>query len=406
MKILQINANESPGRRFNGLSIAPLLKKYDVHSKHLVWEKDTDNPDVLSFGGPLVTNTNRIIKKIERTFSLQSVLYLNSSRLLKMPAFQEADLIHLHIIHTGYFNLSDLKHITAKKPTVWTLHDPWPLTGHCIHPKECERWKIGCGSCPDLKTQIPLSIDTTRLLFNYKKNSYKKAQLELIVASKWMKDMVEQSPMFENAKIHQLPFGIDLNFFSPIYEKSARAKFNIEDDTIVISFRGVYFNEYKGVSYIIDALKQIQTKQKICLIITNSQNFNLYTDLHNRFRIINFDWIDDEELMRDIMAASDIFLMPSLAETFGLMALEALASNTAIIVFDGTALPDVVFAPDVGIVVPSRDHHALTKSLQNLIDNKEERKKRKILGREIAEKYYDQEIHVKNLVEIYKNLIK
>ena len=44
MKILQVTAYESPGSRFHGLAITPLLKEYGVESKHLIWQKDSNNP--------------------------------------------------------------------------------------------------------------------------------------------------------------------------------------------------------------------------------------------------------------------------------------------------------------------------------------------------------------------------
>lgn len=403
MKILQVNGYETPGRRFNGLSIAPLLKKHGIDSRHIVWQKDTDNPEVLDFGGKFVYATNKILKKIERLTSLQSMLYTNGSRLIQMPAFQEADLIHLHIIHSGYFSISDLRSISNLKPTVWTLHDPWALTGHCIHPMDCERWKTGCGKCPDLKTQIPLLFDTTRFLFNYKKNVYKKSKLEIIVASKWMKDMVEQSPMFENANIHRIPFGLDLKFYSPFYKDSARKRLNISEDYIVISFRAVN-NEYKGLKHILEALELLDTDQKICIIASNGHQQKISKHLSNRFWVIEFDWINDEELMRDIMAASDIFLMPSIAEAFGLMAVEALACGKPIIVFEGTALPEVTFAPDVGIAVPKRNTGALHRAIKQLVDNRTERENRGKQGRVIAEKFYDQSKYVRDLAELYQKL--
>ena len=51
MKILQINAYESPGRRFNGLSLTPLLKARGLDSTHLIWARDTNDPSVLFWPG-------------------------------------------------------------------------------------------------------------------------------------------------------------------------------------------------------------------------------------------------------------------------------------------------------------------------------------------------------------------
>jgi glycosyltransferase involved in cell wall biosynthesis len=327
MKILQVNGYESPGRRFSGLSITPLLKKYGIESRHLIWEKDTQNPEILTFEGAIARKINRVINKIERITSLQSVLHLNASRMIKMPAFKEADLIHLHIISSGYFSISDLSKITKLKPTVWTLHDPWAMTGHCIHPFDCKRWMTGCGNCPDLTSHIPLAKDNTRFLFNYKRAAYKRSDFDIIVASKWMQDMVNNSPMFENKLVHLVPFGLDLNFFSAAACPNARKLFDILGNALVICFR-VEQNEFKGVPYIIQALERIKSKQPICLL-TLSSGGALLQQFADRFQIVNLGWTNDEELVREALVAADIFLMPSVAEAFGMMAIEAFKKSGA-----------------------------------------------------------------------------
>ena len=399
MKVLQVNGYESPGRRFNGLSITPLLKRYGIESRHLVWEKDTQNPEVLTFEGVGTRKINRLINRVERIASLQSMLYRNAAQMMKMPAFKEADLLHLHIIHSGYLSLSDLPKITKQKPTVWTLHDPWAMTGHCVYPFECKRWMTGCGNCPDLNTPFPLLMDTTRFLYNYKRRAYKASKFDVIVASKWMRDMVEASPLFEDVDIHQLPFGLDLNFFSPVAAPSARKRFGIPEDALVICFRAVD-NEFKGLPYIIQALERVNAKQPVCLLTFNSKG--LLERFASRFQLVELGWTNDEELVRDALVASDIFLMPSIAEAFGAMAIEAFACGKPVIVFEGTSLPEVTFAPDVGMSVPMRDGEALFQALQHLIDNPSEREERGRKGRMMAELHYGDDMHARRMAEVYR----
>jgi len=400
-KVLQVNGYESPGRRFNGLSITPLLKKNGIESRHLVWEKDTQNPEVLTFEGGLARKFNKLLNRVERVTSLQSVLYSNAAQMMKMQAFKEADLLHLHIIHSGYFSLFDLPKITQQKPVVWTLHDPWAMTGHCIYPFECKRWMTGCGSCPDLKAPFPLLMDTTSFLFNYKQRAYKKSKFDIIVASKWMRDMVEASPLFEDVDIHQIPFGLDLDFFSPATAPDARKRFGIPEDALVICFRAVG-NEFKGLPYIIQALERISSKQPVCLLTFNDKG--LMERFANRFQIVDLGWTNDEELARDAFVAADIFLMPSTAEAFGVMAIEALACSKPVIVFEGTSLPEVIFAPDVGISVPMHDGYALFLALQRLIDNPKEREERGRKGRMVAELHYSDELYAQRLAEVYRKV--
>lgn len=447
MKILQINGYESPGRRFNGLSLTPLLKARGIDSTHLIWAKDTCDPAVLSWaekGGRInwLVNSvkrslssrqwfsrvfrigkrnvslhkvfnlidrlslqrwfNRVAGKVEGILSLQSVLYLNSLWLTRMSAYKEADLLHLHIIHSGYLSLWALPGITRQKPTVWTLHDPWAMTGHCVYPFDCTRWQSKCGDCPRLKTHMPLRADRTEFLFRYKRHVFSKSKFDVIVASRWMLNMVQSSPLFEGVCVHHVPFGLDLEFFSEVAAPDARKRFGIPDDALVICFRSDT-NEFKGLSHIIQVLDRIRCDQPVCLLTFAMKG--LMDRFAGSFQLVELGWLNDEAFMRDAFVAADIFLMPSIAEAFGVMAIEAMACGKPVISFDDTALAEVTFAPDVGVSVPMGDTEALLGALQRLIDHPEERRERGRKGRLIAEKYYDAEIQADKLAEIYRIVV-
>jgi glycosyltransferase involved in cell wall biosynthesis len=124
----------------------------------------------------------------------------------------------------------------------------------------------------------------------------------------------------------------------------------------------------------------------------------------DRFQLVELGWTNDEELARDAFVASDIFLMPSIVEAFGVMAIEAFACGKPVIVFEGTSLPEVTFAPEVGVSVPMHDGEGLYRALQHLIDNPAEREERGRKGREIAEKHYGDDLYAQRLAEIYKTV--
>jgi glycosyltransferase involved in cell wall biosynthesis len=117
-------------------------------------------------------------------------------------------------------------------------------------------------------------------------------------------------------------------------------------------------------------------------------------------------WVNDDMLLRDFTAASDIFLMPSIAEAFGVMAIEAMASSVPVIVFEDTALPETTYSPEAGITVPSKNYIALRDAIQNLINFPQERDRRGSAGRRIAELQYGEEKFVKNLAELYFKKLK
>ena len=402
MNILQVNGYQSPGRRFNGLSLKPYWAEYDIHSKHVVWELDRQEEGVISLPGATVRKINRLTRGIERVLSLQSQLYTNGMHIKRLPEFLEADLVHYHIIHSGFLSMQSLPSLTALKPTVWTLHDPWAMTGHCIHPFDCQRWKTGCGKCPDLNTDFKINADTSALNFRLKRFAYRKANLEVMVASTWMENMVKQSPLFEGVPVHKVPFGLDLEFFKARDQVQAKARLGIEADRLVLCFRSV-MNNFKGLQYVIEALDRLQVEVPICLLTLNDKG--RVDKFKERFQVVELGWTNDDEVMRDVYDATDVFLMPSLADSFGLMAVEAMAFGKPTVCFEGTALPEVIFTPEAGIAVPSRDSATLVDAIKRLILNPEERLQRGMRSRQLAEQHYDIRQQAGRMAEVYRQVI-
>jgi glycosyltransferase involved in cell wall biosynthesis len=402
MRVLQVNGYQSPGRRFNGLSLKPHLEALGVSSKHFVWEQDRQEAGVVSLHGKLLRKVNRLTRGVEKVLSLQSQLYSNGMHMRRMEAFREADLVHYHIIHSGFLSMQSLPAMTAEKPSLWTLHDPWAMTGHCIHPFSCQRWKTGCGQCPDLKTDFAIQRDTTALNFRLKRMAYRRSNFEILVASNWMENMVRQSPLMDGVPVHKVPFGLDLDFFKPGDQAAAKARLGIEPHRLVLCFRSVV-NDFKGLQYVIEALDRLQTQVPICLLTLNDKG--RIEKFKDRFQVVELGWTNDDSVMQDVYSATDLFLMPSLADSFGLMAVEAMACGKPTICFEGTALPEVVFTPEAGLAVPSRDSAALAAAMERLIGDPQERLARGARSRQLAEQHYDIRLQAERMVDVYERVI-
>ena len=113
----------------------------------------------------------------------------------------------------------------------------------------------------------------------------------------------------------------------------------------------------------------------------------------------------DDLLLVDAFKATDLFLMPSTAETFGVMAIEAMACGKPVLCFDGTALPGIVGAPDVGVSVPMKDASALCKAIERLVRSPEELAIRGQAARQRAEALFSVESHVKKISELYREVV-
>jgi glycosyltransferase involved in cell wall biosynthesis len=401
IKVLYVGSNDIVGSRFNGYAARQFLEAEDIESKHLIWRPKSNSSNVQAiFNIPGVRLATYCLGRIERRLSTHSMLQMQSFSLPLHKAFRAADVVHYQIIHDGFFSILALPWLTKLKPSVWTWHDPWPMTGHCIYPLECERWQIGCGSCPALDLPFPFRKDRTALAFRQKQWVCSHSNVDIIVASKFMRSMAERSPIAKGARLHVLPFGVDLDRFRPLDPRPARKRLGIFDDRVVLCLRAIQENPYKGLDNVIDALSRLPQNMKLSIITTNSkQCLNRFIGRH---QLIELGWVDDEELLLDAYQATDIFLMPSTAEAFGMMAIEAMACGKPVIVFDGTSLPEVTFAPWAGLSVPARDSAALARATEHLINNPSERSIRGDRSRQLAEQHYDIRLHAQRLAEIYR----
>jgi glycosyltransferase involved in cell wall biosynthesis len=404
MKVVQISSGDLMGRRFNGFDLKRHLEPFDVDSKLLVyWNKESDAEFVSrAFSYPGSRYITRGFNLIEDLTSLHARLHPHSWGIMMHQAVREADIVHLQIIHDGYFSMSALPYITNKKPTVWTWHDPWPMTGHCIHPLGCRRWQIGCGSCPDLTLPFPMKTDRTAAQFSWKQQIYAKTKAEVVVASQWMFEMAQRSPFAKHFNFSLIPFGVDLNVYKPADKIAARAQLGISPGIPVIFIRALS-TPFKGLFDFIDALKLLPSDRKVCVIVVQETgHFEIFRDRH---QILEFGWTDDESLLLQAYAACDFFAMPSKAEAFGLMAIEAMACGRPVLSYEGTALPGITFAPEAGLAVPANDIRGLAAAIDHLISNAGECDARGQRSRFRAEQHYDIRNQARLTAELYGRVL-
>lgn len=402
--VVHVNSGDLMGRRFNGYDLTPHLKAYGVRSKQLVyWNKQSDADFVSKmFDYPGNRYVTRGLNIIERRLSLHARLQPQSWTLPMHGVVKQADLLHLHIIHDGYFSLSALPYVTARKPTVWTWHDPWPMTGHCIYPLQCRRWLEGCGSCPDLQLPFPMRTDRTAQQFAWKKRVYARTKAEVVVASPWMLDMARRSPLAETFNFTLIPFGLDLSRYKPADKAAARARLGVIPNRPVIFLRASS-TPFKGVPEFIRALDLLDPDMRLCII--SLQETGLFDRFIGRHQIIEFGWTNDEDLLLDAYAACDFFAMPSKAEAFGLMAIEAMACGRPVLSLEGTSLPGVTFAPDAGVSTPDGDDRQLAQAIMRLARSPGECEARGQRSRVLAERHYDIREQARLTADLYRRVL-
>ena len=165
--------------------------------------------------------------------------FLGTGRLLTLTS-KLPHIVHCHNLHGGYFDLRMLSWMSQQVPVILTLHDEWLLTGHCAHSFLCEKWKTGCGQCPDLSIYPAIRRDASDYNWRRKKEIYARSRLYIATPSRWLMNKVEQSmlsPAIVNTRV--IPNGVDLDIFRPSDKQEARAALHIPQQTKVLLSTGV-----------------------------------------------------------------------------------------------------------------------------------------------------------------------
>lgn len=179
--------------------------------------------------------------------------------------------------------------------------------------------------------------------------------------------------------------GIDLNMWGKRTDLNLKEKYNC-DFLVIIVARLV---KIKGLEYLIhsvpDVIKEVNAK---FIILGEGENEGYLKKLSHRLgmdkSVIFCGSISNRELVTYYHEA-DLFVLPSLHESFGLVFLEAMACGLPIVSTDVGAIPEVV--GDAGILVRPKDATALSKAILKILKNEGRRKELTQNGKRRVEEF-------------------
>jgi glycosyltransferase involved in cell wall biosynthesis len=382
---LQVGDNDLIGNKFNGHNLHIALRGRGIDSSHLVWNKDSDDEDTYLLAGEKDDRfkMREFIESTQRVYDLDNVENPLIFDVMYNKLFLTADVVHLHLLHNGLWDLNVLPTLSRLKPLVWTIHDMWVVTGD----KRAE-------GRPDY--YFPLSgVKNIDLNWEFKRAAIQNADITYVVASKYMQRAVAEYPLFQNKRVVYVPFGLDFSIFYPRDKKTMREELGLGATEYIVLLRGDG-GARKGLQYIEHVMQTLGERYKIHFIVVGGNEVSVPPGVKTKI----MGWVTDDELMAKLYSASDLFLMPSTRENFGMMAIESMACGTVPVVLDGTALPETVNAPMCGVATPQTPT-VYTSTVEQLLLNASERKKRSSKGVRYVKEKHSMEEYLTRLEGVY-----
>jgi len=282
----------------------------------------------------------------------------------------------------------------------------WSLTGHCTHSLDCERWMTGCGSCPLLSDYPALRWDTTAMLWKLKKWVYARSRLDIVAPSKWIADLARRSPLLGNFPVHHIPNGIDTTVFAPQDQSEARRTLGIDESRKVILFSShQILNRQKGGDLMVDALGRLALsydREKILLLVVGKGAEEWKVDVP--FAVMRMGHVSEDKTMAAVYSAADIFVLPTLADTFPNAVLESMSCGTPPITFAVGGCPELVRHMETGYLAQYKDPVDLAKGMSLLLDDDELRSRLRQRGLEVVQSEYQRDLEAKRFKSLYEDI--
>lgn len=205
--------------------------------------------------------------------------------------------------------------------------------------------------------------------------------------------------------------GIQLSRFqnrNPLILAEKKRDLHLKPNHAIITTIAV-LREAKGIQYMIDALSTIldQHPNTTYLIIGEgvygASLRDLITARHLEENVVMAGHRTD---IPDLLAISDLFVLPSLGDALPTVLIEALAAGTPIIATDVGGIPEIIENEKNGLLVQSANAQKLSNACIRLLKDEEKSKQLSDAGLKTAKDKFDVISQVKRLESIYYDLIR
>lgn len=232
---------------------------------------------------------------------------------------------------------------------------------------------------------------------------------KIITISKQVDEEVKRLYHVEKERRALILNGFDENIFriKDVKRKEVLESFGLKDSKYVVSFVGKLAN-FKGIDILLKAARIYEEKlgDVTTLIVGDGELYEELDNLRKTLKLKNVNMLghQNQEKVADIYNIADVSTVPSRKEPFGLVAIEALACGTPVVVTNGGGLVDFV-DDTIGAVIDEEDYAALAQAVIDEVRNPDKEAKRK-RAYEFAISNFSWKRVISEVLDVYKESVK
>jgi len=192
------------------------------------------------------------------------------------------------------------------------------------------------------------------------KTAYANADAVIAVSAAMIKNIQDAYPFVETERIHVVKNGIDPEEFKPDHNTDVLEKLGVPLDAPLVVFVG-RITRQKGLVHLVRAAQQFDENVTLLLLAGAPDTPEIAAEFNDAFAELQEQrpgkvfWVQEmlpRESVRQVNTAADIFACPSIYEPLGIVNLEAMACETAVVASAVGGIPEVVVDGETGLLVP------------------------------------------------------
>jgi glycosyltransferase involved in cell wall biosynthesis len=258
----------------------------------------------------------------------------------------DAKIIHLHWI-CNMLSIEDVSQIN--KQIVWTLHDMWAFSGSEHYTYDHDAYFYGDPNA------LPLN-DLSYKTWIKKINCWKDTKFIIVAPSRWLATLAKKSTLFRNSSVNVIPYPIDIQLWQPQSKINAKSEFNFNSNKKQILFiaQNPLHDLNKGWDLLQESLLSLYYNDKVdfeLVVVGHEGAF----DLKFPFVVHSLGNIKNDQILMRLYSAVDLMVVPSKAENFPQVMLEAQACGLPSVGFDIGGIPDIIIHQQTGWISKAFD---------------------------------------------------